>query len=186
VSALSTASASSFGKASPSGDDSGTILSARQVYSQISEQTGGLFFFLPGASVDDFTAALNDIFQSAGGGTDTTLRLILEVSPTVLTPVNHQLVEIAPILTVTGGADSHPRVTLLSVTTSEPEDGQGSGNTASDIVITEDGRIFLRAERSGTGNDRTYTITYRATDASGKSTTASADVLVPHDISSVH
>jgi hypothetical protein len=160
------------------------ILSAREVFSQISEQTGGLYFFLPGASVEDLTAALNDIFQSAGGGggTDTAPpRLSLEVSPAVLTPVSHELVEIAPILKVSDDADPHPRVTLLSVTTSEPEDGQGSGNTPGDIVITEDGRIFLRAERSGTGNSRTYTITYRATDASGKSTTASADVLVPHD-----
>jgi hypothetical protein len=179
ASALSTASAIESGKASRSDDDF-VILSARLVYSQISAQTGGLFFFLPGAGVDDLTAALNDIFQSAGG-TDTELRLHLEVSPTVLAPVNHQLVEIAPILAVSDGADSRPRVTLLSVTTSEPEDGQGSGNTTGDIVTTEDGRIFLRAERSGTGNDRTYTITYRAMDASGKSTTASADVLVSHD-----
>jgi len=182
--ALSTASAVDTGKASLSDDGSG-ILSARAVFSQISEQTGGLFFFLPGAGVEDLTAALNDMFQSAGsggGGTDTAPpRLSIEVSPAVLTPVNHELVEVAPILKVSDDTDPHPRVTLLSVTTSESEDGQGSGNTPGDIVITENGRIFLRAERSGTGNDRTYTITYRATDASGKSTTASADVLVPHD-----
>lgn len=160
------------------------ILSAREVFAQISDQTGGLFFFLPGAGVSDLTAALNDIFQSAGGGGGSETappRLSLEVSPAVLQPVNHQMVEIAPILAVSDDTDPHPRVTLLSVTTSEPEDGQGSGNTPGDIEITEDGRIFLRAERSGTGNSRIYTLTYRATDSSGKSSTASAEVLVPHD-----
>ena len=159
------------------------ILSARQVFSQISEQTGGLYFFLPGASVEDLTDALDKIFEVAGGGgTDTTPpTLTLEVSPSVLKPADHQMVEIAPILTVSDNLDPNPGVELLSVVSSEPEDGQGSGNTPGDIVTTEDGRIFVRAERSGTGSSRVYTITYRATDAAGNSTTASADVRVPHD-----
>jgi hypothetical protein len=41
--------------------------------------------------------------------------------------------------------------------------------------------VYLRAERAGAGDARTYTITYSATDASGDSATASATVEVPHD-----
>jgi hypothetical protein len=82
---------------------------------------------------------------------------------------------------VSDNADPSPGVELLSVTSTEPADGQGSGNTSNDITVTDDGRVFVRAERSGSGSDRVYTLTYRATDAAGNSTTASADVLVPHD-----
>ena len=39
----------------------------------------------------------------------------------------------------------------------------------------------LRAERSGKGRARTYTITVRCTDASGNSATKTVTVRVPHD-----
>ncbi|HIJ54290.1 MAG TPA: hypothetical protein HPP66_14240 [Planctomycetes bacterium] len=39
----------------------------------------------------------------------------------------------------------------------------------------------LRAERSGTGNNRVYTITYRAVDDCGNAAVRSATVTVPHD-----
>ena len=39
----------------------------------------------------------------------------------------------------------------------------------------------LRAERSGTGNGRIYTITYMVTDACGNSTTMQVTVSVPHN-----
>ena len=38
---------------------------------------------------------------------------------------------------------------------------------------------MLRAERSGKGNGRIYTVTYRATDASNNTTTKTATVIVP-------
>ena len=56
----------------------------------------------------------------------------------------------------------------------------GDGNTTNDIQI-ENGNIFLRAERSGLGTGRVYTITYKATDASGNSAQDSATVTVPHN-----
>jgi endo-1,4-beta-xylanase len=38
---------------------------------------------------------------------------------------------------------------------------------------------MLRAERSGTGNGRIYTITYQATNTCGATVTATATVTVP-------
>lgn len=106
--------------------------------------------------------------------------LTLSVSPQVLWPPNHQLVEITVNVSATDDRDPDPDVQLVSITSSEAENDRGDGNTESDIVV-EDGKIYLRAERSGLGNDRIYTITYRARDAAGNITTASAIVTVPHD-----
>ena len=50
---------------------------------------------------------------------------------------------------------------LVSVTSNEPDNGLGDGDTANDIVIVDDLTVKLRAERSGTGNGRIYTLTWR-------------------------
>ena len=81
---------------------------------------------------------------------------------------------------VSDNVDPNVSVTLVSVTSNEPDDGLGDGDTADDIVILDDLTFNLRAERSGTGEGRVYTITYQATDACGNSTIATATVTVPH------
>jgi hypothetical protein len=76
-------------------------------------------------------------------------------------------------------------VQLVSITSNEPDNGTGDGDTTGDIqgasVGTADGTFALRAERSGSGGGRVYTIVYRATDASGNAGTATGYVRVPHD-----
>ena len=47
--------------------------------------------------------------------------------------------------------------------------------------VDTNGNISLRAERSGTGTGRIYTLTYSATDCSGNSSTAEVTVTVPHN-----
>ena len=72
-------------------------------------------------------------------------------------------------------------VRIASVTSDEPENGVGDGNTINDIVIANDCKsVQLRAERMGNGNGRVYTITFTVTDASGNVGTATARVTVPH------
>ncbi len=41
--------------------------------------------------------------------------------------------------------------------------------------------LQLRAERSGSGDGRIYTITIIATDDSGNTSSADAEIIVPHD-----
>jgi hypothetical protein len=48
-------------------------------------------------------------------------------------------------------------------------------------IGTEDYDFQLRAERSGTGISRVYTVEYLVVDAAGLQTTAYAEVIVPHD-----
>jgi hypothetical protein len=71
-------------------------------------------------------------------------------------------------------------VVITKVTSDEPDNGNGDGNTVNDIVIATDCHsVQLRSERAGPLNGRVYTVTLRVTDASGNSTTKSVKLTVP-------
>jgi hypothetical protein len=103
------------------------------------------------------------------------------VDPDMMWPPNHKYVDVETTVTVHDVVDPSPTVTLVSVTSNEPENGKGDGNTTNDIEIVNDTTFRLSAERSGRGDGRIYTITYRATDASGNSAEASVTITVPHN-----
>ncbi len=103
----------------------------------------------------------------------------LAVTPDMLWPANHKYVDVAATVVASDNSGEIPTVTLVSVTSNEPDNGEDDGNTVDDIVIVEEYAFKLRAERSGIGTGRTYTITYQATDSCGNSATASAIVVVP-------
>lgn len=106
--------------------------------------------------------------------------LSVSVSPNDLWPPNHKLVQINATVVATDTCDASPRVQLVSITSSDPLDGDdvqavGGGQ----VPFGTDVRSFmLSAERSSSQTDRVYTVTYAATDASGHTTTASAQVQV--------
>jgi hypothetical protein len=114
---------------------------------------------------------------------DTTPPVIVSasVNPKELWPANHKMVPVKVSATVTDTC-SETTWKIVSISSSEPEDIIGSGNTAPDWQITGDATANLRAERSGTNKaGRTYTIVIEATDASGNvSSPASVTVKVPH------
>jgi hypothetical protein len=101
------------------------------------------------------------------------------VNPSTLWPANHQYVRVEATVDAEDNFDPSPTVELVSVTSNEPDNGADDGNTVNDIVIVDDTTFQLRAERSGVGFGRIYTITYRATDDCGNSTVSSATVRVP-------
>jgi hypothetical protein len=71
-------------------------------------------------------------------------------------------------------------VRITGVSSDEPDNGVGDGNTTDDIVIASDCKsVRLCSERVGGGNGRVYTITFKATDASGNVSTATATVTAP-------
>ncbi len=119
--------------------------------------------------------------------------LSLAVSPATLWPPDHKFKDVSAAITVTDNCDPDPTITLISVISNEPESGfLGSGDKGPDVqgaVIGTDDRSFsLRAERgtSGHSTGRIYTITYRATDASGNVSEAAATVTVPTNSSGIH
>jgi hypothetical protein len=67
---------------------------------------------------------------------------------------------------------------IASVTSNEPENGQGDGDTAADWQITGATTVDLRAERSGGGDGRVYTLTVRCTDPAGNASTGTTTVAV--------
>ena len=103
------------------------------------------------------------------------------VTPSVLWSPNHKYVEVKINVTASDICDPSPNITFVSITSNEPDNGLGDGNTANDIIIINDFTFKLRAERSGKGSGRIYTITYKATDASGNYVIASVTVEVPHN-----
>ena len=107
--------------------------------------------------------------------------LTFEVIPTTLWPPNHKMEEINPTVTVSDICDPDPEVTLVSITSSEHDNGLGDGDKPNDIQINDDYSYMLRSERSGIGQGRVYTIIYEATDDAGNVTSENAEVIVPHD-----
>lgn len=102
-------------------------------------------------------------------------------SPDVLWPPNHKLVTVTIHADVTDSCDS-TTWKIIGVQSSEAVNEKGSGNTSPDWEILGPHTVALRAERSGTGPGRVYTITIQAVDASGNlSAPFNVTVTVPHD-----
>jgi hypothetical protein len=102
-------------------------------------------------------------------------------SPSILWPPNHKYVEVRVNVTAFDICDPSPKITLVSITSNEPENSIGDGNTVNDIIIIDEFTFNLRAERSGTGLGRIYAITYEVTDASGNSAMRSVAIEIPHN-----
>jgi len=109
--------------------------------------------------------------------------LMVTLSPAVLWPPNHKLAPITASITVQDTCDPSPTVRLVSITSNEADNGLGDGDTSADIqgtaFGTDDRTFLLRAERSGPGGGRVYTVTYEASDHSGNTTLRKATVTVP-------
>ena len=112
---------------------------------------------------------------------DTTPPVISDIiaSPDVLWPPNHGMHPVAVDVVVADACDPEPVCRIIGITTDEPENGLGDANTAPDAVITGDLTADLRAERSGTGAGRCYTITVECIDAAGNAAIGSIEVRVP-------
>lgn len=110
-----------------------------------------------------------------------------ELSRDVLWPANHKMSDITATITADDICDSDPDIVLVSITSNEPDNGLGDGDTPNDIqgadFGTEDYQFQLRSERAGTGDGRVYTVVYRVTDGSGNSASCESEVRVPHDMS---
>jgi hypothetical protein len=107
------------------------------------------------------------------------------VKPGILWPPNHQMVDII----IEANAKAACPVELnAEVTSNEAPEGLGDGQTNPDWTEPEIDRVNgviylqLRAERSGRGKGRTYTVSITATDCYGNSSKEDVKIIVPHDM----
>lgn len=133
-----------------------------------------------------FTAADG---QGASDTDEVTITIIDTTAPAIsfnqetnsLWPPNHKMVLVATGISALDIVDGSTAVTV-TVSSSESSNGKGDGNTNSDyeIVSNPDGSydVYVRAERSGKKNGRTYTITMSSSDAEGNGSSESFQVSV--------
>jgi len=98
-----------------------------------------------------------------------------------LWPPDHRMVDVTIGYTVTDNCTpSSSIVSALSVTSNEPVNGTGDGDTAPDWEVVDSHHVRLRAERAGTGSGRIYRVTVTCTDGAGNSSQQAVTVRVPH------
>ncbi len=100
--------------------------------------------------------------------------------PSVLWPPNHKLMPVS-IVGVDDPDNDQVKINVTGVTQDEPVNGLGDGDTSPDAAKIEGNKLFLRAERSGINNGRTYHVSFSAEDGFGQSCTGTVSVTVPHD-----
>jgi FtsP/CotA-like multicopper oxidase with cupredoxin domain len=125
----------------------------------------------------------DDVVISVVDTTPPEISVVLD--PDHLWPPNHKMVTINGDVTVSDSCDVNPNWRLEYVTSNEPDNDSGDGNTANDIqnadIGTADTQFDLRAERSGNDDGRTYTAGYTVQDADMNEASTSATVEVAHD-----
>jgi hypothetical protein len=138
------------------------------------------------------TIAYHSIDNAGNAETASTLTVRLDetapllscsASPDSLWPPNHKLVGVTTAVTSSDALSGAGGVALTSVTSSEPDDGVADGDATEDVrdwaIGVADTGGMLRAERSGAGTGRTYTLSYAASDIAGNTATCDALVRVP-------
>jgi len=115
---------------------------------------------------------------------DTSPPQILRATPSkqYLWPPNHKMVPISVGVTLADNCgNTSAQCGITHVTSNEPINGPGDGNTRWDWEILSPMSVNLRAERAGLLNDRIYTLWFNCTDAGGATVTGTTTVTVPHD-----
>jgi hypothetical protein len=103
--------------------------------------------------------------------------LTVTANPGTLWPPNHKMVNVTVTVSAVDTVDPTPVSQIISVTSNQPINGTGDGDTSPDWLITGPLTVQLRSERSQ-GQDRTYTITVKTVDDAGNFSTATETVVV--------
>ena len=109
----------------------------------------------------------------------------LSTSKQILAPPNHKMQEVTVNYSILDNCNNSPSYTF-NVSSNEPVNGTGDGDTDPDWQIIDDHKINLRAERAANGDGRIYTITVTANDGCNATVTATAQVVVAHNITGPH
>jgi hypothetical protein len=143
--------------------------------------TGSVDINVPGTYTVSYTA-------DNGYATTTVTRTVIvsdTIAPAItgfsVTPgsypvVNHAMFDVS--VSYAASDASRTSTCSLAVTSNEAVNGTGDGNTSGDWQVTGAHSVQLRAERSGRGSGRIYTVTVTCLDPSGNSSTTSGTVTI--------
>jgi hypothetical protein len=167
----------------------------------VSAIAGGIPVPIPGCSLTGLSLGEHSVFIQVNDGINNPVyshvalvRVIDDIAPTlspvasrtILWPPNHKMVDIN-IDTKAIDNSGFPVNINAVIMSNEPQDGLGDGDMSPDWfgpwVNQQTGLITLqlRAERSGSGKGRTYSIAINATDSAGNISWATVSIIVPHD-----
>jgi uncharacterized repeat protein (TIGR01451 family) len=144
-----------------------------------------------GTIISNTAAASSDAPDNVPGNNSKTATTTVDPTPPIVSnptanpaslfPKNHKLRDVTIDYTATdscGGVNCQ----ITNVTSNEPVDGTGDGDTSPDWVIVDEHHVQLRAESAGGGTGRIYTITVTCTDAAGNATVKTVEVHVGNNI----
>jgi uncharacterized repeat protein (TIGR01451 family) len=146
---------------------------------------------LGGTVISNTATASSDVVDDVPGNNSKTATTTVDPTPpTVSTPTadpsslwpkNHKMRDVTINYTATdscGGVNCQ----ITNITSNQPVDGTGDGDTSPDWEFVDEHHVRLRAESAGGSEGRIYTITVTCTDAAGNSTTKTVEVHVGHNI----
>jgi hypothetical protein len=155
--------------------------------SSLGTMTGATISLTLPAGTYTFTVSAND--DNGGFASDIVVVTVRDVmppaiadataSPSVISVADHRMVPVVVSVSVSDQCSGSVSCRMVNVTSNEPVDGVGDGDTSPDWEITDDLTLNVRAERAGTGRGRVYTTSIVCVDASGNETTSTVTVTVP-------
>jgi hypothetical protein len=101
-----------------------------------------------------------------------------------LWPPNHKMKDVTLTYSASDNCGGIPSCITTVSSNEEADNDLGDGNTEVDWEVVNSKLVRLRAERSGTGEGRVYTITVTCNDGNGNVTSKTTQVRIAHNITS--
>jgi hypothetical protein len=146
---------------------------------------------LGGTIISNTATASSDIPDDVPGNNSKTAMTTVDPNPPVISglsadpsslwPKNHKMRDVTINYSATDGC-AGVNCQITNITSNEPINGTGDGDTSPDWAFVDEHHVQLRAESAGGSNGRIYTITVTCTDAAGNVTTKTVEVHVGHNI----
>ncbi len=146
---------------------------------------------LGGTIISNTATASSDVVDDVPGNNSKTALTTVDPTPPVISglsadpsslwPKNHKMRDVTINYTATDGC-AGVNCQITNITSNEPINGTGDGDTSPDWEFVDEHHVRLRAESAGGSVGRIYTITVTCTDAAGNVTTKTVEVHVGHNI----